>query len=327
MLKKIQQKNLKMKNSILFILVTIVLLFVMIIINAQSSYASWVEDEDGIHYKDKDNNYVTGFQTIEDDTYYFDEDGNLLKGKIYVSDEAAYYFADEDGKIMFGVIDDENHFFITDDRGKIKTGFVEYKGNRYFFDMAAEMVTGWFKNEENWYYADASGKVMTGFIEVDGYRYYLDENGIRVSDAVMEIDGVTYVFNKDGSVDENATALYPLLVYVNDMRKGLGLHELSIDAKVQSCAIQRAADLVNGYGVSQEKSITTMLNNRGVSSSGGYELAYGGLEGYNLNSLFVDIGRDERFGEVLRNPDVTDVGFGMYENEGCFYYDLIFIMK
>ena len=37
-------------------------------------------------------------------------------------------------------------------------------------------------------------------------RYYLGEDGIRVSNAVMEIEGITYIFNQDGSVDENATA-------------------------------------------------------------------------------------------------------------------------
>lgn len=294
----------------------------------QSGYASWIEDENGIHYKNDDGEFVTGFQVIDDNTYYFSKVGNLLKGKIYVENQDAYYYADENGIIQYGLIDNENHFYITDENGKIKTGFVDYNHQRYYFDSSGELVTGWFKDLEDWYYSDDNGRLMVGFINVDGYRYYLAENGKRVSDAVMEIDGTTYVFNKDGSINENATSLYPWIYSMNEKRKALGLKDFSINTKVQACAILRASDLVNGYSVSKESQpLKKMLNDRGVSTSGGYEFSYGGITGYNMEQLLKDIEKDKKYLQVLQDESITDVGVGVYNQDGTNYYDVIFIRK
>lgn len=315
-------------KMIIRILLSVFLIGILTVSVYRYSYASWVEDGDGIHYKDEDGEYVTGFQTIEDELYFFDSNGNLLKGKIYVQEQDAYYYADENGKIQTGVIDDGSHFYVTDDTGKIQTGFVDYENQRYYFNSKAELVTGWYKNDDNWYYADENGRMLTGFIEVDGYRYYLNDDGVRVYDTMMEIDGTTYIFNKDGSVDENATSLYPLLVFVNEKRKALGHTEFTINTKVQSCAIKRASSLVNGYTVdTQDISIETMLSNRGVSCSGGYEFAYGGIAGYNMDTLLSNLEKDGKFEEMLNDDKVTDIGMGVSTQEDINYYDIILIKR
>lgn len=309
-------------------LLGIIFVIAMLLGTYQLSYASWVDDDNGTHYKDEDGNFVTGFQEIDNELFYFSQTGNLLKGKFYVEAEDAYYYADDKGRILTSVIKDESHFYITDDKGRLKTGFVDYNRQRYYFNSAGEVEKGWFKADEDWYYADDSGCIMVGFITVDGYRYYLGEGGKRVSNTVMEIDGTTYVFNEDGSVNENATSLYPWISYMNQQRKKAKLPELKINTKVQACAILRAADLVNGYDLStQSQSLKKMLGDRGVSTSGGYEFSYGGVNGYTMEQLLEDIKKDTQFLQVLREDAVTDVGVGVYEEDGISYYDVVFIKQ
>lgn len=316
------------KKIVRYSLGSLLLVCMLVFSSYRLSYASWVEDEDGIHYKDEEGEFVTGFQTIDEDVYYFDGDGALVTGKFYSEEKGCYYYSDEEGKIGVGVIDDGNHFFVTDDTGKLKTGFVIYNDQKYFFDAAANLMTGWFKSEDDWYYADDSGCVMTGFVYLDGYRYYLNEQGIRISDTTMEIEGITYIFNKDGSIDENATALYPVFCYINERRVDLGKSELSMNLKVQACALKRASSLVNGYTLNEEESsVEIMLNNRGVSCKGGYEFSYGGVEGYSLENLYGNLKQDERFLEMLMDDEITEIGMGVYTLEDISYYDVIVIKK
>ena len=191
------------------------------------------------------------------------------------------------------------------------------------------MLTGWFKYEQNWYYADAQGVLMTGLVTIEGYRYYLNADGTRVSDATMEIDGITYVFNKDGSIDENATMLYPVYEYINQIRKTNDLPEITMDTKVQACAILRAADLQEGYGNSNDAagSVQDLLRNRGVMCSSGYEFSYGGIEEYTIDRLISDMGKDLNIIQILKQKDLSAVGLGVYEQDGISYFDILFVVS
>lgn len=301
----------------------------MVLFFKQQSLASWVEEENGKKYEKDDGRYAVGFSEIEENLYYFDEDGYLVKGKFYVEAEDAYYYADKNGVVQIGVIKTKKSFYLTDDTGKIQIGFAEYDNNRYYFNSKAELVTGWFKSDENWYYADDQGVIMTGFLTLDGYRYYLNPDGTRVSDTVLEIDGVTYIFNKDGSIDENATTLYPVYQYLNRIRTEAGQGAFTMNSKVQACAVLRAADLVNGYGQTESDTGTTLealLRNRGVKCSGGYEFSYGGVTDYGIERLIADMEKDLNLMQVVKDGTVSETGLGIYEKDGIYYYDIIFIM-
>lgn len=292
----------------------------------QLSFASWIEEEDGVKYEKEDGNYAKGFSEIDGEQYYFDGDGYLLTGKFYVKKHKAYYYANKKGVIQTGIIKNKKVFYIADENGKIQTGFVEYENNRYYFNDKAELVTGWFQSGDNWYYADDKGIIMTGFITIDGYRYYLNSDGTRVSDAVIEIEGITYVFNTDGSVDENATAMYPVFQYLSKQRTESGnLGNIEMNSKVQSCAILRAADLKNGYGDTEAGTVENLLKNRGIKCTGGFEFSYGGIEGYGVEQLLTDMKRDVNLSEILQNPSIKEVGLGVYQESNIFYYDIIFI--
>ncbi len=319
-------KNRKRKSLIL-IIGLVVISFVCIYSAAPISYASWIQEEDGIKYMQEDGQYAVGFLDIDDKRYYFDNDGHLVYGKFYVEEDDCFYYSNEEGIVQYGIIQTEDDFYVADHTGKLATGFVEYDGQRYYFNSIAQLVVGWFKYQDHWYYSDSTGKVMTGFVTVDGYRYYLDSDGCRVQDTILDIDGNTYIFNSDGSVDENATVLYPVLKYINDVRVKKGMVELALNSKVQACAIVRAADLVNGFANDSQISIEQLLGNRGVEAEGGYEFAYGGVEGYNIDRLISDLNKDINFKDVLFNSDVSEVGLGMYQKDNIFYYDIIFITK
>lgn len=309
------------------IFLTCMLMLAGIFFVKQQSFASWVEEENGVRYENEDGNYAKGFSEIEDKRYYFDEDGYLVTGKFYVEDEKSYYYANKKGVVQTGIIKTKTGFFIADDNGKIQTGFVEYDNNRYYFNDKAEMITGWFKTEDNWYYADDQGIIMTGFITLEGYRYYLNSDGTRVSNTTLEIDGVTYIFNKDGSIDENATTMYPVYQYIVQQRTAQGnLNSIEMNSKVQACAVLRASELKNGYGnVEGSSSVETLLKNRGIMCSGGYEFSYGGIEGYGIEQLLNDMKRDVNLSAILKEASVKEVGLGFYQENNIFYYDVIFI--
>ncbi len=323
---KQKDRNLYRRNGLLYGFVAIVAVILAgILCFERQSYAIWIEEENGMKYLQDDGQYAIGFVDIEDKRYYFDIDGHLVTGKFYVEEDDAYYYSDESGVLQYGAIQTEDDFFITDDTGKLQTGFVEYEKNKYFFNEIAQLVVGWFKYEEDWYYASSTGVIQTGFVDVDGYRYYLNEDGTRTNASLLEIDGKIYIFNEDGSVDDNATETYPIFQHINNMRKSYGCSDVELNSKVQSCALLRASDLVNGFSLENAESLEKLLGNRGVRCSGGYEFAYGGIEDYNFERLVADMQKDMNMKRVLSDSNVSEIGIGMKEQDGLLYYSIIFI--
>lgn len=325
---KTSNKRLQKSRCWIGSLLLVVAVFIVVwIMPSKISYASWVEEDNGIKYLQEDGQYAVGFLDIEDNRYYFDSDGHLVKGKFFVEEDDAYYYSNEEGVLQYGAIRTEDEFFITDEQGRLMTGFAEHEGKRYYFNQIAQMVVGWFRHDGNWYYADSNGIVMTGFVEVDGYRYYLNADGTRVSDAIMEIDGLVYVFNADGSVDENRTLLYPVFEFLNQLRAKKELPELIWNSKLQSCAILRAANLENGFAIGTEESIEILLGNRGVECTGGHEFAFGGIDDYNIDRLINDIQKDTNIMHAIATQSISEIGIGMYQKNNIFYYDIILISK
>lgn len=320
-------KNKRMRVSVIAMLAFFVLAFIGIGFYKNISRAYWFQDDNGKKYALPDGKIAVGFTNIDEQYYYFDADGYLITGKFYVEEEDTYYYANEDGIILNGVISHDGKFYIADEEGKLQKGFTEYESNYYYFDETAELVKGWFKYDNNWYYAGEAGILQTGFLTLDGYRYYLNTDGTRVSDTIMEIDGTTYIFNSDGSIDENATTLYPVYRYLEDKRTEYEASEITINSKVQACAILRASNLKNGYRIEERESVSDLLQNRGVSSAGGFEFSYGGIEDYGIERLLSDMQKDYHLETVLKDNSVTEVGIGVHTQDNISYYDIIFICK
>ena len=141
----------------------------------------------------------------------------------------------------------------------------------------------------------------------------------------MVIDGETYVFSKDGSVDENATMLYPVYQYINEVRNANHKSLLVQNHTVQTCAILRATDLPKGFGASdkQAEDVKKLLQNRKYICEGGYEFSYGGLEDYGVQRLIADMKKDEFLQEILNEDDITEIGLGFHAADNIIYYDII----
>lgn len=287
--------------------------------------AEWKEEEQGTMFLTEDGAPTVGFMKMDGHTYYFDKDGYLKTGKFYVESEDAYYYADKKGIIQTGMIKTKKVFYMADETGKLQTGFMDVDGEKRYFLKNGDLAVTWFKDGEDWYYANSEGILQYGFIEIDGYRYYLDQEGKRVSDAVMEIDGETYVFNADGSVDENATTLYPVYQYVFTSRKERKMPAILLNTKVQACALTRAAELVNGFAVGQGTPVEDLLKNRGVKSQGGYTFSYGGMKDYGVSKLLEDMKQDPNLKAALADPKAAQAGLGMYVEDDMYYYELIIV--
>lgn len=294
----------------------------------QETRADWEVEDEGLRYREDEDDYAVGFLELDGKRYYFDTDGYLVTGKFYVEDTQSYYYADQEGVIQTGSISTENAFYIADENGCLQTGFVDWEGDSYYFNDNAQLLTGWFKLRDDWYYADYKGVLQKGFVTVGGYRYYLLENGKRVSDSVMEIDGVVYIFNEDGSVDENATAFYPLSTWIDEYRTQQGLSSLIINSRVQACAILRADNLKNGfqYNNAQEE-LLQLLQTHGVESQGGQEFSYGGTKDFGMEELEAVLQKDSNFLSGLQDKDMTSIGMGYYEEDGIYYYDIILLKE
>lgn len=300
-----------------------------IILTTKPLYADWEEEVGKKRYQKENGVYATGFTDIDGQRYYFDSDGYLTIGKFYDVDTDAYYYADADGVIQVGVIQEEKHFYITDEMGRLSVGFAQTGGSRYYFDESAELVTGWFTDSGKWYYAAENGVLLTGLLELEGKQYYLQADGVMLANTVVELSGKQYVLREDGSVDEMATAMYPLYSYLNQCRKENGNNELVTDFGVQAVAVQRAETLSAGYQNSGQEDIVLqeLLDRHGVSSTGGYELAYGGVPDYSVERLCMDMAKDEALQQILKQDAVTAAGAAFYEQDGMIYYDIILIKK
>ena len=195
-------------------------------INNDDIKNGWVEKDGNIYYYEN-NNYLTGFQTIETDdglnTYYFSiNDGKMLTGFQTIGTEDGintYYFSINGGKMLtgfqnIGTSDGIDTYYFEENTGKMLTGFqsieTEIGINTYYFSInSGKMLTG-FQNigTENgintYYFSINSGKMLTGFQNIgteNGINtYYFSINGGKMLTGFQNIgteDGIyTYYFSK-----------------------------------------------------------------------------------------------------------------------------------
>ncbi len=160
--------------------------------------------ENGTRHLLKDGKTLAkGWQTItvdgEKGSYYFDSQGVLKKG--WVNDGKKRYYTDENtGKAISG--------FMTFVNGVREEGIREGNTcNSYYFDANGLMKTGWITladavnpKVKHVYYCNANGILLKGICWIGNKRYVLDPNtGERSSDSV-EIGGVRYYANGDGTL-------------------------------------------------------------------------------------------------------------------------------
>lgn len=111
-----------------------------------------------IYCVDDNDNYATGWQTIDGNKYYFKKDGSAVTKNTTIGGKR-YKFA-SDGKCL-GTF----------------SGWSKSKGNKYYYKKGV-LQTGWITVKGQKYYAAKNGVIRTGWAAADGDIYYFDENGV-----------------------------------------------------------------------------------------------------------------------------------------------------
>ena len=159
--------------------------------------------------------------------YYFDlESGERISG--WKNIDGKWYYFDNYAVTNSRIIDGKSYYFdpVNCD---MQTGWVAQHGVStlwYYYDLkSGEQLSGWQNIDGKWYYLDQQGaytdynyidgkyyyfdkntcELKTGWLEFNGSKYYADPNdgGALASDKTLVIDGVSYSFNRDGSLIQN----------------------------------------------------------------------------------------------------------------------------
>ncbi|UZP03104.1 cadherin-like beta sandwich domain-containing protein [Clostridium botulinum] len=181
----------------------------------------WLSIDGEWYYASINGERQTGWLLEDNEWYYFDYDGIMKTGWIQYKDK--WYFLDSIGAMQTGWICDKGNWYILNNNGEMINGWITYNNNRYFLKDNGQMAVGWFSNENEWYYFNANGSMKsgewlfyrnnwyyinyigtmrTGWLYKDDKYYYLNEDG-TMNTATKTIDGYTYNFNRDGSVNFN----------------------------------------------------------------------------------------------------------------------------
>lgn len=164
-------------------------------------HIGWLLDNDEWYFFGLDGAKKTGWVKDEDKWYYLRRDGVMATGWIVNSDK--WYYLDSSGAMETGWMRSGGKWYYLNESGIMETGWIRYDNEWYFLNPDGSMKCGeWFYYKNNWYYLNYAGNMRRGWLYKDDNYYYLNEDGtMRTTTKVM--DGYTYEFNRDGSVNFN----------------------------------------------------------------------------------------------------------------------------
>ena len=197
---------------------------------------------DTYYYYGEDGKTYRGLHEIDGILYCFSEGGWRYQDT-FVTIDGKRYYCDRNGKTTQASMEDgwtqiDGDYFYIKDGNMLQNCIEKINGYYYGFDQSGKMETGrfsiWDEASQNYLqyraYEDGHLYVNEWYKSDYGslyYLYYYGEDG-KVYTGVHVIDGVTYCFNKDGSV------------YRNEM--------VSIDGKNYYCASDGTATLLDSDG-------------------------------------------------------------------------------
>ena len=179
----------------------------------------WLEDGGNYYYLNPNGAMQTGWLFDEDEWYYLDSRGAMRTG--WVEDNNKWYYLRKDGTMATGWIVNKDKWYYLNSSGEMQTGWLYYGKKWYYLNSYGIMQTGWIKSGDewyylnsngsmkagewfydkgNWYYINYAGNMRCGWLYKDDKYYYFNEDGTMRTSRIT-IDGYTYEFNKDGSVN------------------------------------------------------------------------------------------------------------------------------
>ena len=116
-------------------------------------------------------------------------------------DAKGYYYVYSNGshsKKGWKTISGKKYYFNA--KGYRVTGWKKINGKKYYFSKKGVMQTGWRKLSGKKYYFGKNGAMVTGWKKIGKKKYYFSAKGVLNTKTTRKIKGVTYLFNKDGSL-------------------------------------------------------------------------------------------------------------------------------
>jgi glucan-binding YG repeat protein len=179
----------------------------------------WIEIGENSYYLNSKGQMQTGWLFYENEWYFLDDHGTMRTG--WIEDNDKWYFLRKDGTMATGwIVNDDKWYYLKssgvmeigwlyygkqwyylNSYGAMETGWIKYEDEWYFLNFDGSMKSGeWLYSKNNWYYLNYIGNMRCGWLYKDEKYYYFNEDGtMRTSSKT--IDGYTYEFNEDGSVN------------------------------------------------------------------------------------------------------------------------------
>lgn len=160
------------------------------------------------------------WRKINGNLYYFNKDGIMIKDQKISIDGREYQFnknghmVDLDSSKKLNEVSSEQqklydlgHQTLVEAASKKKNG-VLYEAGKYYRYQDGKKVRGWYKENGKWYYfLNSFNRAENLWRKIDNNLYYFDQNGVMLTNTTTNIKGITYKFNKGGSLASSSSQI------------------------------------------------------------------------------------------------------------------------
>ncbi|WP_314729739.1 NlpC/P60 family protein [Peptostreptococcus stomatis] len=160
------------------------------------------------------------WRKINGNLYYFNKDGIMIKDQKISIDGKEYQFnknghmVDLDSSKKSNEVSAEQQKLydlgqqtLIEAASKKKNG-VLYEAGKYYRYQDGKKVRGWYKENGKWYYfLNSFNRAENLWRKIDNNLYYFDQNGVMLTNTTTNIKGITYRFNKGGSLASSSSQI------------------------------------------------------------------------------------------------------------------------
>ncbi|MGP1584007.1 C40 family peptidase [Peptostreptococcus stomatis] len=160
------------------------------------------------------------WRKINGNLYYFNKDGIMIKdqkisidGKEYQFNKNGHMVDLDSSKKLNEVSAEQQKLYdlgqqtLVEAASKKKNG-VLYEAGKYYRYQNGKKVRGWYKENGKWYYfLNSFNRAENLWRKIDNNLYYFDQNGVMLTNTTTNIKGITYRFNKGGSLASSSSQI------------------------------------------------------------------------------------------------------------------------
>lgn len=160
------------------------------------------------------------WRKINGNLYYFNKDGIMIKdqkisidGKEYQFNKNGHMVDLDSSKKLNEVSAEQQKLYdlgqqtLIEAASKKKNG-VLYEAGKYYRYQDGKKVRGWYKENGKWYYfLNSFNRAKNLWRKIDNNLYYFDQNGVMLTNTTTNIKGITYRFNKGGSLASSSSQI------------------------------------------------------------------------------------------------------------------------